>query len=255
LPVGINEQAESGFGRGAATYERGRPSYPQDAIDVLVHELGIGPDRDVLDLAAGTGKLTRLLVPTGARLVAVEPVAAMADQLRAAVPGVEVHDGTAEALPLADDSVDAVLVGQAFHWFDAPVALAECARVLRAGGGLGLIWNERDSSVPWVGELSRLIRWDERERWSVPYTLEQDWVARIDGLDSAFGPVSRYDTTYVQQLDTESLVDRVLSTSYIASQPEDVQADLAGEVRRIVAGKPEPFELPYVTSAFWCHLR
>jgi SAM-dependent methyltransferase len=253
--VGINEQAETGFGRGAATYERGRPSYPADAVDVLVRELGIGPGRDVLDLAAGTGKLTRLLVPTGARLVAVEPVAAMADQLRTAVPDVEVRHGTAEAIPLPDGSVDAVVVGQAFHWFDAAIALAEIARVLRAGGGLGLIWNERDSSVPWVGRLSRLIRWDERDRWNVPYTLEEDWVARIDGIDSAFGPVSRYDTTYVQQLDTESLVDRVLSTSYLAAQPEGVQAELAEQVRSLVADQDEPFDLPYVTSAFWCHRR
>ena len=175
--MGINEQAEAGFGRGAATYERGRPSYPADAIDVLVRELGIGPDRDVLDLAAGTGKLTRLLVPTGARLVAVEPVAAMADQLRTAVPGVEVHDGTAEAIPLPDGSVDAVVVGQAFHWFDAPVALAEIARVLRPGGGLGLIWNERDSSVPWVAELTARSAGTSATGGRVPYTLEEDWVA------------------------------------------------------------------------------
>ena len=253
--MGINEQAEAGFGRGAATYERGRPSYPPDAIDRLVRELGIGTDRDVLDLAAGTGKLTRLLVPTGARLVAVEPVAAMADQLRTAVPDVEVHDGTAEAIPLPDGSVDAVVVGQAFHWFDAPVALAEIARVLRPGGGLGLIWNERDSSVPWVAELNRQIRWDERDRWSVPYTLEEDWVARIDGLESSFGPVHRYDTTYHQHLDVDALVERVLSTSYLASQPDDVQASIAEQVRTLVAGFDEPIDLPYVTSAYWCHLR
>src|SRR5262245_56757726 len=109
----------------AASYERARPSYPAEAVAHLVGHGGIGPGRRVLDLAAGTGKLTRLLVPTGAEVVAVEPVPAMRDQLTAVLPGVTVHDGTAGALPLPDNSVDAVTVGQAFHWFDPPRALAE----------------------------------------------------------------------------------------------------------------------------------
>lgn len=248
----VMEAAATGFAAGADDYERGRPSYPADAIELLSRELGIGPGARVLDLAAGTGKLTRLLVPTGAEVVAVEPVAEMRARLKAAVPLAHVLDGTAERLPLPDASVDAVTVAQAFHWFDAETALREIAWVLRPGGGLGLIWNERDTREPWVAELSRLIRWDERGEWQVPYTVEEDWAARIGALDVPFGPVSRYDTTYRQTVDADTLVARVLSTSYIASQPAEARAELAERVRALVADRPGTFELPYVTVVYWC---
>ena len=244
--------AASGFGAGADDYERGRPSYPADVVEVLCRELGIGPGARVLDLAAGTGKLTRLLVPTGAEVVAVEPVAEMRERLRTAVPEAHAIDGTAERLPDVGRPFDAVTVAQAFHWFDAPVALAQIAGVLRPGGGLGLVWNERDAREPWVAELSRLIRWDERGRWRVPYTVEEDWAARIEATGAPFGPVARYDTTYRQPMDPETLVARVLSTSYIASQPEADRAVLAGQVRDLVADLGDSFELPYVTVAYWC---
>jgi len=156
--VDLSDVAAAGFGAGAQDYERGRPSYPDDLVVWMAERLRIGAGSRVVDLAAGTGKLTRLLVPTGADLVAVEPVAAMREQLAAVVPGVPALDGTAESIPLAPASVDAVTVAQAFHWFDADAALAEIARVLRPGGALGLVWNERDVREPWVAELSKLIR-------------------------------------------------------------------------------------------------
>ncbi|HMJ74516.1 MAG TPA: methyltransferase domain-containing protein, partial [Iamia sp.] len=171
----VMRAAAEGFSAGADDYERGRPSYPADAVEVLCRQLGIGPGARVLDLAAGTGKLTRLLVPTGAEVVAVEPVSEMRRRLRANVPQALVLDGTAEKLPLPDRSVDAVTVAQAFHWFDPEVALKEIAWVLKPGGGLGLIWNERDTREPWVDELSRLIRWNDRGEFQVPYTTEVDW--------------------------------------------------------------------------------
>lgn len=246
------EAAGAGFSLGADAYERGRPSYPDDAVELIVRELGLAPGRRVLDLAAGTGKLTRLLVPTGAEVVAVEPVAEMRAQLVAAVPGVEALDGTAEAIPVADSSFDGVTVAQAFHWFDPEVALAEIARVLRPGGVLALVWNERDTREPWVAELSRIIRWDERGEWQVPYTLEEDWAARLDAVDSAFGPVRRDDTGFAQPMDADTLVARVLSTSYLASRPEDERDTLATRVRALVADLEEPFDLPYETTVYWC---
>lgn len=245
--------AGAGFSAGADDYERGRPSYPPDAVELLCRELGIARGARVCDLAAGTGKLTRLLVPTGAEVVAVEPVAEMRARLRANVPGAMVLDGTAERLPLPDGSVDAVTVAQAFHWFDAAVALKEIAWVLKPGGGLGLIWNERDAREPWVAELSRLICWDQRGEWRVPYTVEEDWAARIEALDVPFGPVQRYDTTYRQAVDADTLVARVLSTSYIAPQPAEERARIADAVRELVADRGETFELPYVTVVYWCH--
>lgn len=144
--MSINEVAARGFSSAADVYERARPGYAAEAVDWLCERMGIGPGRTVLDLAAGTGKLTRDLVPSGATIVAVEPLDEMRAQLVEAVPGVETLAGTAEQIPLPDSSVDDVVCAQAFHWFDADRALAEIHRVLRAGGALGLIWNSRDLS-------------------------------------------------------------------------------------------------------------
>src|SRR5437879_5536038 len=127
----VHEVAQRGFDAGADAYERARPSYPADAVAWLVEHLKIGPGARVCDLAAGTGKLTRLLAPSSAELIAVEPVEGMSRHLRAAQPGVPVVAATAEALPFADGSLDAVTVAQAFHWFDADRAFGELARVLR----------------------------------------------------------------------------------------------------------------------------
>jgi SAM-dependent methyltransferase len=212
-------------------------------VRLLRDALGIAPGRDVLDLAAGTGKLTRLLLATGAHVVAVEPVAAM----RALLTEVEAVDGTAEAIPLPDASVDAVTVAQAFHWFDAPAALAEIDRVLRSGGGLGLVWNERDESVPWVDALGHLFNW-QVER---PYAKGVDWAAVLEA-SGRFGPVEHRQLGWEQLLDEDQLVDRVLSTSYVATWTAERQAHVAREVRDMVAGFPATIRLPYVTDVYWC---
>jgi SAM-dependent methyltransferase len=252
---GISDVAASGFEAGAEAYEQGRPSYADDLVAWLVDRLGIGPGRSVVDLAAGTGKLTRLLVPTGADLTAIEPVDAMRAQLVQTCPGVVALDGTAEAIPLPDASVDALTVAQAFHWFDPAVALAEIARVLRPGGVLGIAFNERDATVPWVGDLSRLIRWDERERWRVPYTVEVEWDVVIAEHGPQFTPAERYDTTYSQPMDPDTMVQRVLSTSYIAMLPAEEQDALAVEVRALVEPMGDRFDLPYVSVAYAARLR
>jgi len=146
--VAVDDVAARGFGAGARAYESARPGYPDEALGILRDEVGVGPGEEVVDLAAGTGKLTRRLVELGAAIRAVEPVGAMSLELERAVPGIEVLDGTAEAIPLPDSSCDVVTVAQAFHWFDAPAALEEISRVLRPGGRLALLWNERDETVP-----------------------------------------------------------------------------------------------------------
>lgn len=248
--MGISEVAAGGFEAGAEAYERGRPGYAADLVAWLVDRLGIEPGARVVDLAAGTGKLTRLLIPAGAAITAVEPVAAMRAQLERACPEVTVLDGTAEGIPLPDASVDAVTVAQAFHWFDRRAALAEISRVLRPGGVLGIAFNERDARVPWVAELSKLIRWDERERWRVPYTVEVDWAAALAEAGPQFEPAERYDTTFDQPMDADRLVDRVLSTSFIARLPVAEQEALAGRVRELAARQGEAFALPYVSVAY-----
>jgi SAM-dependent methyltransferase len=177
----MHDQARRGYGiaGAAAAYERGRPGYPEDAVAKLVRVLGVVPGATVLDLAAGTGKLTRQLMATGATLVAVEPVAAMRAQLARLAAG-EVLGGTAEAIPLRDGSLDAVTVGQAFHWFDAGRAVAELGRVLRPGGRLGLIWNARDESRPWVAEIGAIL---DRHAGDAPRHRDGRWRAAFDAAD------------------------------------------------------------------------
>lgn len=246
--MSISPVAAQGFGGDGAAYERGRPSYPDDAVSCVVGELGIEASTVVVDLAAGTGKFTRLLVPSGARILAVEPVAAMRSVLCDLVPEADVVAATAESLPLADASVDAVVAAQAFHWFRVGEALDEAARVLRGGGGLAMVWNDRDTSVSWVAELSALIEWDDRP---VPSYDEFDWAAVV-AEHGAFETMQTRRFQLRQVLDVDTLVDRVLSTSYIAARPEGQRQALAREVRRLVADLGDRFELPYVTDVFWC---
>jgi ubiquinone/menaquinone biosynthesis C-methylase UbiE len=146
--------------------------YPFAAVRRLVRELRIKPESAVLDLAAGTGKLTRLLAQLGADVVAVEPVGEMRKRLLETVPGVRALAGIAEAIPLEDESVEAVTVGQAFHWFDGDAALAEIHRVLRPGKRLGMIWNVKDESVGWVRLLAEIV---EPYRGSAPRVASGSW--------------------------------------------------------------------------------
>ena len=250
--MAVHPGAASGFGSGAAAYERGRPSYPSTAVDLLVEELGIGPGARVVDLGAGTGKWTRLLVERGARVIAVEPVGGMQHQLMAAVPEAEVVDAPAESVPLPDGSVDVVTAAQAFHWFDAPKALAECARLLRPGGGLGMVWNERDESVRWVAELNAIMK---GPRGGVPaYDEHVDWPVVV-AADGHFTALEHRAFGSAQELDEPTLLDRVRSTSYIAALPEGRREGVIEEVRRLVAGFPARFTVPHRTDVFWCHRR
>lgn len=249
--MNVHDVAARTYGASSDAYERGRPSYPPDAVTCVVDALSIGASSVVVDLAAGTGKLTRLLVPTGARVVAVEPVEAMRTTLVATVPGVDVVAGAAEALPFATGSLDALVVAQAFHWFSVRPAVAEAARVVRPGGGLALLWNQRDESVPWVAELYRLMRWRDRP---VPSYEDVDW-AGVVGEVGAFSPLERGAFVNDHEVDADALVDRVLSTSHIGVLPAEEQSALAERVRLLVAGFPERFPFPHRTEVFWCHRR
>jgi MOSC domain-containing protein YiiM/SAM-dependent methyltransferase len=252
----IHESAAKGFSAGADAYERGRPSYSPDAIARLVDELRIGPGTRVLDLAAGTGKLTRQLVDTGAELVAVEPIAEMRAKLVAAVPSAEALDGTAEAIPLPNHSVDAVMVGQAFHWFDGVRAVSEIRRVLRPTGAVGMIWQARNVARPWIERLEQIIDAadDGHPRFRTGAWREAfDHVALFDPIESA-----EFDT--VQRGDVETIVDRVASISYVAAMPDDRRKAVVDEVRSVLATDPETagadvIELPYKVHLYWARPR
>ena len=242
----MHPTATAGFGSSADAYERGRPSYPDDAIAYLAAELGLGPATRILDLAAGTGKLTRLLVEGGAEVVAVEPVAAMRAALERALPEVSVLEGTAESIPLAAGSVDAVTVAQAFHWFDADAATVEIHRVLRPGGGLGLIWNVMGSDPTWLAALRELVH---GIRGSVPAYGVSPWQEAFRATP-LFRPLTQRTFDLVHELDEDGLVDRIVSTSYVAALPDADRARLVDQVRALVADVPRPLRLPYRTDVF-----
>jgi SAM-dependent methyltransferase len=252
----IHEAAARGFAQAADAYEHGRPGYPPAAVEHLCEALGIGPGRAVLDLAAGTGKLTRLLVPTGAELAAVEPVGEMRAALARALPGVTALAGTAENIPLAADSVDAVLAGSAFHWFHGDEALAEIHRVLRPGGRLGLMWNVRDESVPWVAELTAIM---EPHRGSAPRYRSNAWKEAFRRT-TAFSPLRCAEFRHVHRLEPEAVLARVASVSFVAALPERDRAAVLAGVRALLAYDPatrgrEVVELPYRTDVYWCSAR
>ncbi len=241
------------FDRVGQEYERGRPSYPPEAVTHLVEALRVGPGCTVLDLAAGTGKLTRLLAVTGARVVAVEPAAGMRQRIEADLPQVVALAGTAEAIPLGDRSVDAVTVAQAFHWFDGDAALQEIHRVLAPSGRLGLVWNGRDQRDPLQARLSEIM---EPHRGDAPPYLAGVWRHAFD-LTSHFTPLQHARFRLVHELESERVVDRVVSVSFISALPDDERARVADEVRSLLADDPasrgrELVALRYCTDVFWC---
>jgi SAM-dependent methyltransferase len=243
--------AATGYARTAGAYERGRPGYPPEAIDHIAAALRLGPGRTVLDLAAGTGKLTRLLAGRDAAVIAVEPVAEMRQVLAQAAPEAEVRAGTAEALPAADGSLDAVTVAQAFHWFDAGRALAEIHRALRPGGGLGLIWNTFDTSDDWVAALQALVHVYRRGE---PQYGSAGWRRELDA-SGLYEPVTERVFGLVQELSTEDLLARIGSTSYIATLAASDRERLFREVRALVSELPRPLRLPYRTDTFVTYRR
>jgi SAM-dependent methyltransferase len=249
----IHEAAARGFAVAPEAYERGRPTYPPEAGERLVSELRIGPGRRVLDLAAGTGKLTQILTPTGAEVVAVEPVDEMRARLMDSLPEVEALAGTAEEIPLPDASVDAVTVGQAFHWFDGEAALAEIHRVLRPGERLGLIWNVKDESVDWVRRLGEIF---EPSRGDSPKVALGLWKEAFERTE-LFTPLERARFAFVHETDLETIVARVASISFVAALEREQHAQVLAQVRELVATHPETrgrevFPLRYRTGVYWC---
>ena len=222
------------FGPVAHIYERGRPPYPAEAVDWL---LPAGTPH-VLDLGAGTGKLTRQLHERGLPVTAVDPSEGMLTELRRVLPDVPAHLGSAEAIPLPDDSADAVLIAQAWHWVEPANAVPEIARVLSPGGRLGLLWNLRDDTEDWVRRLGEIIGNSDQDRGVT--------------IGEPFGPIEVRDFRWTHRITRDTLLDLVASRSHVILLPPDERAAVLAQVRQLLVTHPAlvgqaEYAMPYVT--------
>ena len=230
----------------ADLYERARPEYPEEAVAWVASRLGLGSDSTIVDLGAGTGKLTRALVATGAQVIAVEPGDAMRGELERALPNVRALRGAAESIPLADGTIDCVAVGQAFHWFRHGEALPELHRVLRPGGGLALLWNSRDHAQPLQREISELIS---------PFVPPgrhgpAQWARGLEQGTFFTQPPEEAHFPWVQQLDAEDLAARIGSISFVAAASREKRAELDARLREVAARLGGVVDFPYVTDVY-----
>jgi SAM-dependent methyltransferase len=233
------ERRRQSFGAAAVLYDQARPTYPEEAIRWM---LGTAPRR-VLDLGAGTGIFSRQVAALGHPVTAVEPDPGMRTRLEEASPGVVALAGSAEAIPLPDESSDAVVAAQAFHWFDNDAAHSEIARVLVPGGTLAPVWNVRDESIGWTAELSRIIVAGTGVSAARHARAGRDFGPR-------FAPSERAEFRHSLPSTREGLLDIVRSRSaYLIAKPAE-QRRIDADVRALVRDLPEPFDVPYVTVAF-----
>jgi SAM-dependent methyltransferase len=248
----IHPAAAAGFARHTDKYVSGRPDYPSAIDGWLRDALQLGQGKVVADLGAGTGKFLPRLQSTGARIIAIEPVAAMRSQLSQRFPHVDVQEGTAERMPLDNDSVDAVVCAQAFHWFANPRAVQEIRRVLKPGGALGLIWNIREENVDWAAELTRILDVHEGQtpRFSSGAWRQMFPAPGFSELVETSFPHSH--TGPPQQV----IVDRLMSVSFIAALPPQQQQQVLDEIHALIARTPAlaapTVSMPYRTYAFCC---
>ena len=232
------------FERAAEEYERARAEYPPELLDGLP----LGENAEVLDLGAGTGKLTRLLTQRYRRVIAVEPLDGMRAILERVVPEAESHAGTAEAIPLSDGSVDAVFAAQAFHWFANDAAVGEIARVLRPGGVFALVWNEPDEERP--SPLPEEYETYIRELHTAGMSIFEDappW-QEVIGC-GPFGEVHEAAVPHDHVLDREGLLDNARSVSWVATLPDDERKAVLLRLDELLTDGP--FAIPNRGNIMW----
>lgn len=241
---GVHPVAAAGFGANAELYETARPGYPPEAVAWLVERLGIGPGSVVADIGAGTGKLTRLLSPTGAAVVAIDPLAEMLGVLHQISPEIPTIEAGAEDLPFDDGSVDAITCAQAFHWFDAASAWSEFRRVLRPGGGVGLIWNARQrSEEEWLARVWDVVDGTER---SAPWSIHTDGSFATSEL---FLPFETARFHQVVEMTHHSMMERVATVAHVASLPPEERAEVLAEVEGLLP-RSGPILVPYRVDCY-----
>jgi SAM-dependent methyltransferase len=230
------------FGEAASDYERGRPGYPRAIVEWLLD----GAGNEVADVGAGTGKLTDAVLATGRTVVAVDPDDGMLARVRGRLPQVRTETGTAEELPLPDASVDAIVLGQAWHWVDPDAASAEAARVLRPGGRLGLIWNIRDESADWVAALTALMHPSDAET-----LLAGDGVR----VSAPFPPLEVDRLRWSRPVSPDDVLAMAASRSHLIALAPDERTAVLERIRELLATHPdtagrEVLDMPYETVAF-----
>ena len=228
------------FDRAALEYERGRPGWPEEALDLVP----VPPEATVLDLGAGTGKLTRVLTRRYRRVFAVEPLEPLRAILADLIPSAEVVDGAAEAIPLAADAVDAVFAAQAFHWFANDEAVAEIARVLRPDGVLVLLWNEAVAPSPLPAAYS--ARLDEL-RQSVQFVSPEEGRAVL--ARGGFEERRTASVDHEQVQDRDAVLAFAASVSWIAHRPEAERTRILAELAELL---PEgEYRFPMRAEVSW----
>jgi len=239
------KQLSTSFGRSAGVYEAGRPEYPAEAVAWLLEPAGRTAAPRVADVGAGTGKLTRALRTLGAETVAVDPDPDMLTRLHASLPDVPTFVGSAEALPLPDASLDAVVLGQAWHWVEPVAGSREVGRVLRAGGVLGLIWNIRDESVPWVSRLTAAMRGSHAETMLA---------AGDPPVAAPFTRVEERRWSWQRPMTRDALTAMVHSRSYVITaslqERERIDREIGALFDEIGAVGDAEVVLPYITRAY-----
>jgi SAM-dependent methyltransferase len=249
----VRPVALKGFGDAASAYARGRPEYPEELLNWLRQKLNIGRGKTAIDLGAGTGKFTKLLVQTEANVIAVEPVDAMRAELTAGLPGVRAIAGSAQSTTLSDASADALICAQAFHWFATELALEEIHRILKPGGELGLVWNVRDDSVDWVAAITEIIT---PHQGDAPRYSKGDWRRAFTGR--LFSDLEESCFTYEHiGPPARVILDRFLSVSFIAALPDDEKLLVSEKLNELISTHPalkgrEIISFPYRTHAYRC---
>ncbi len=247
----VHPKAAVGFARAARAYERGRATFPAGAVDAILAATGAAPGRTLLELGAGTGKLTRSLTGSGARVIALEPVAEMRALLAETAPAAEALAGVAEEIPLPDASVDAVVVAQAYHWFEPVAATAEVARVLRPGGAVALIWNRRDEDVAWMRGFTEIL---DVHAGDAPRYKHGTWRRGYDG-NPAFAPLELRTWPHTGAAGRDVIRARVASMSFVAAMDDEPRAGLLAQIDDLLDTHPDTagrddVAIPYVTELF-----
>jgi ubiquinone/menaquinone biosynthesis C-methylase UbiE len=250
----VDPRAATGFASQADAYARGRPGYPEQAIERISSAFGLGEESTVLDLAAGTGQLSALFLGRVGRVIAVEPSRAMRARIAVDLPGVVVEDGTAESIPLGAASVDAVVVGEAFHWFQVDEAIAELARVLTPRGGVALLWNTATwslESTPWLDDFRRLVAHHKRAAGNYP-AGDGAWRQRLEQT-GLFEQPEHVEVAHTQALDPEGFLAQVASWTWIANLGRAQRQAVLDEVAALV-GRYDKITIPYRTDLYLVRL-